>query len=205
MAKKLCKKPGIKGEPHYVKNIPQFYIDKFHDKIEIQPNGCHFLKGNVQNNGYMNWWYKYDEAGEKRLRFIIAHRFAALISGKFKESEVNEYCVLHDCDQHYENNDITYRQCVNPDHLFIGTVQDNIRDCMNKGRYVKPPRMIGQDNYNATLTEQQAKFVIEYHYKITQKRLAEIVGCSTSAVEAIHRGITWKHLPRPLKNKKQTA
>tara|TARA_R100000734_G_C3308084_1_gene98704 strand:+ start:192 stop:785 length:594 start_codon:yes stop_codon:yes gene_type:complete len=197
MKKALCKKPGVKGEPHHVANIPQKYIDKFHDRLETQPNGCVFLKGNVQNNGYINWWYRYEDAdGEPRLRFISAHRFSALISGKFKEEDVNEYCVLHDCDQLYEANDITYRQCVNPDCLWLGTVQDNIQDCINKGRYVKPPTHIGEDNYNATLTEHQAKFVIANHKKITQRDLAKIVGCSVSAIEMIHRNITWKHLPR---------
>lgn len=196
MAIKYCKKPGIPGEPHSVHNIEPQYIQKFHDRIEIQPNGCHFLKGHTQNNGYVNWWYRYDDVDGRRLRYITAHRFAALTSGKFTEQQVNEYCVLHDCDQHYDVNDISYRQCVNADHLFIGTVQDNIKDCINKGRYVKPPSQIGADNYNAKLTEKQAKWVIEQHYKITQVKLGEILNVNTSTIEAIHRGLTWKHLPR---------
>jgi len=196
MAIKYCKKPGLPGEPHSVHNIEQHYIQKFADRCEHQDNGCIFLQGNVQNNGYMNWWYRYDDADGRRLRYITAHRFAALTSGKFTEQEVNEYCVLHDCDQRYENNDISYRQCVNPDHLFIGTVQDNIKDCINKGRYVKPPKMIGEDNYNAKLTEKQVLWVIEQHYKITQVQLGEILNVNTSTIEAIHRNITWKHLPR---------
>lgn len=190
------KKSGPPGEDHYVHNIEQQYIDKFHSRCEHKDNGCIFLKGNTQNNGYMNWWYKYDTAEERRLRFITAHRFSALISGKFKEAEVNELCVLHDCDQHYDNNDISYRQCVNPDHLFLGTVKDNIMDCINKGRYIKPPRMIGADNYNAKLTEKQVLWVIEQHYKITQVKLGEILNVNTSTIEAIHRNITWRHLPR---------
>lgn len=196
MAKKYLKKSGPPGEIHHVHNIEQQYIDKFHDRIEVQPNGCHMFKGNTQNSGYINWWYKYDTAEERRLRYITAHRFSALISGKFAEKDVNEYCVLHDCDQYYANNDITYRQCVNPDHLKIGTVQDNILDCIAKGRYVKPPRMIGADNYNARLTEKQVLWVIEQHYTITQKRLSEILNVNTSTIERIHQNETWKHLPR---------
>jgi len=190
------KKSGPPGEPHHVCNIEPQYIQKFYDRCETQPNGCIFLTGNVQNNGYKNWWYKYDGFDGRVLRYITAHRFSALISGKFKEADVNELCVLHDCDQYYENNDITYRQCVNPDHLFLGTVQDNIQDCINKGRYVKPPSFRGADNYNAKLTEKQVIWVIEQHHTITQKKLAEIMNVNTSTIEMIHRGITWKHLPR---------
>jgi len=196
MAESKIKKSGPPGEPHHVCNIEPHYIQRFHDRIKIMPNGCHMFQGNTQNTGYINWWYKYDDHDGRRLRYITAHRFSALISGKFPEQDVNDYCVLHDCDQHYENNDITYRQCVNPDHLKIGTVRDNILDCIAKGRYVKPPRMRGEDNYNATLTEKQVIWAIEQHYKITQKKLGEILNVSTSTIERIHQNETWKHLPR---------
>jgi hypothetical protein len=194
--KNVCKKPGIKGEPHYLDNISDFFIQKFADRCQTQPNGCVFLQGNTQNTGYMNWWYRYDTAEETRVRYITAHRFSALTSGKFNEKAVNEYSVLHTCDQHYANNDVSYRQCVNPDHLWLGTAQDNIRDAMKKGRYVKPPVQIGADNFNAKLTEKQVLWVIKNHYKITQQKLGEILNVNTSTIEAIHRNITWRHLPR---------
>jgi hypothetical protein len=195
MAKiKHCKKPGVPGEPHYVSDVPEKYIQRFNDKIEIQPNGCHYFMGNKQNSGYVNYYYY--RTYDNKLRYITAHKFAALMSGKFTEDQVNNYCVLHNCDKNYAPNDISYRQCVRPEHLWSGTVQDNIQDCIAKGRYVKPPRMIGEDNPNATLTEKQALWVIEQHHKITQKRLAEILNCSVTAIEHIHRNISWQHLPR---------
>ena len=197
MAIKHCKKPGVKGEPHYLENIEQYYIQKFYDRCEHQPNGCIYIGGVTQNNGYKNWWYKYDDVdGSRRIRYITAHRFAALISGKFSEAKFNEYSVLHDCDQHYDVNDITYRQCVNPDHLFLGTQEDNIKDCIAKGRYVKPPSHIGEDNHNATITEKQAEWIIQQHYKIPQRRIAEILNISPSTVQAIHMNKTWRHLDR---------
>jgi len=67
---------------------------------------------------------------------------------------------------------------------------------MQKGRYKKPPSYVGADNYNAKLTEKQAKWVIEQHHKITQIKLGEILNVATSTIEAIHSGKTWRHLPR---------
>lgn len=194
---KNCKKPGRPGEPHKLCNISDFYIQKFNDRLDYKQNGCIYLKGNVQNNGYLNWWYRYElPDGENKLRFITAHRFAALISGKFTEDQVNDYCVLHDCDQYYDKHDISYRQCVNPAHLFIGTVQDNIQDCIAKGRYRKPPTAIGEDNANSKLTEEQVLFIIQNHRVITQQKLAKLFNVNTSTIEAIHMNKTWTHVAR---------
>lgn len=37
-------------------------------------------------------------------------------------------CALHSCDN---------SRCINPKHLWNGTQQDNIRDCLNKDRFCK--------------------------------------------------------------------
>ena len=191
-----CKKPGIQGEPHSITNISNHYIQKFADRLRDQPNGCQYLDGNHNNNGYINWYYRYQDAsGESRIRYISAHRFSALTSGLFTEDQVNDYCVLHNCDQHYDKGDITYRRCVNPDHLWIGTSAENNADCIAKGRNT-PVSRYGVDNYNSKLTQAQAQYIIDNHYIITQKQLAVDTGVHTATVEAIHRNITWKHLQR---------
>lgn len=43
--------------------------------------------------------------------------------------------ILHECD---------IRSCCNPDHLFLGTNQDNINDSMQKGRRKGPKGMRGK-------------------------------------------------------------
>lgn len=196
--KETQKKPGKRGQPHKLENVSQFYIDKFNSMLETQPNGCVYFKGNVQNSGYCNYWYRYQDkqTGEPVLRFITAHRFAALISGKFDIDEFNQLCVLHHCDSNYANNDITYRQCVCEDHLWLGSAKDNIQDCIKKGRYIKPPTHYGADNHNARLTEEQAQWVIENHYQIPQRKIAKILNVNASTIEAIHSNKTWCHLPR---------
>ena len=189
------KKPGLPGTPHQLANIPDKYIQKFYDRLIEQPNGCQFLDGNTQNNGYINWWYL-PVISTGKPRWITAHRFSALVSGKFTEDQVNNYCVLHHCDQHYARDDVSYRQCVNPDHLWIGTTAENNADCVAKGRANTPVSRYGVDNFNSKLTEAQVKHIIKNHYIITQKKLAVQHGVNTSTVEAIHRNITWQHLPR---------
>lgn len=39
--------------------------------------------------------------------------------------------VMHTCDN---------PRCVNPDHLKVGTMKDNMADCVQKGRFRKPAR-----------------------------------------------------------------
>lgn len=53
--------------------------------------------------------------------------------------------VCHRCDT---------RQCVNPDHLFLGTNQDNMDDMRAKGR---GPRLRGDVHPRATLTNEQVR------------------------------------------------
>lgn len=53
---------------------------------------------------------------------ILSHRFSwGIHFGRIPEG----LCVLHECDN---------RRCVNPNHLFLGTNQDNVDDKVNKNR-----------------------------------------------------------------------
>lgn len=51
-------------------------------------------------------------------------------------------CVLHRCDN---------PPCVRPDHLFLGTQRDNVKD-MDAKRRRNPPRNFGERNGSAKLT-----------------------------------------------------
>ncbi len=88
--------------------------------------------------------------------------------------------ILHRCD---------VRCCINPDHLFVGTQLDNIRDMDAKGRRKS---LLGTDNGRAKLTEQQ---VLEIRASpLGCEATGKIYGVSRSAVNAIKIRRIWKHL-----------
>ncbi len=75
----------------------------------------------------------YGQIGVAGGKLSYAHR----VSWEVHKDKIPQgMCVLHNCD-----NSI----CVNPDHLFLGTVSDNNADCVAKGRHGNPwvkPKLI---------------------------------------------------------------
>ncbi len=95
--------------------------------------------------------------------------------------------VLHKCDN---------RGCVRPDHLFVGTHNDNMQDMKNKGR-ARSPGFKGQKNGAAKLTDNQAKEIISLRRNgWTSNQLAEKFGVSRAQITRIVAGASWKHLER---------
>jgi len=85
-------------------------------------------------------------------------------------------CVLHRCDN---------PGCVNPDHLFFGTKQDNARDCLAKGRWVGKSRVTVKD------VEDIRK---EARSQVVAKALAEKYGVTLSTINQIQNHHTWKRV-----------
>ena len=66
-------------------------------------------------SGYGRFWYKGAPHQAHRVSWML-HNLSEIPKGQ---------CVLHRCDN---------PPCVNPDHLFLGTDADNVRDRDQKGR-----------------------------------------------------------------------
>lgn len=119
--------------------------------------GCHIWKGATKPNGYGNFW-----DGE---RFWIAHRWSA----NARPGEV----VLHTCDN---------PSCVNPDHLRVGTQQDNIRDALHKGR--------GRQK----LTAQDVRRIRWAPDFFSDNDLASLYGVKPLAISRVRSRQSWAHV-----------
>lgn len=91
-------------------------------------------------------------------------------------------CVLHVCDNPL---------CVNPQHLFLGTQADNVRDCQTKGRMAR-----GLNHSWAKLKEQNVRDIRnDYSIGIISMRgLARRHKVCLMTIQKIIYGITWKHI-----------
>lgn len=108
---------------------------------------------------------------------IRAHRLAYMTATGIDPGDL---CVLHRCDN---------PPCCNPAHLFLGTVADNARDAVQKGR------RRGERANASKLTETQ---VIEVRRRRAAGErgidLAREFGVSNTAVSRIFLRRTWTHV-----------
>lgn len=101
--------------------------------------------------------------------------------------------VMHTCD---------VPACVNPQHLVLGTAEDNASDRDQKGRQFKgaprphPEKSQGERNPAAKLSVEQVRLMRERYASgsVTQRELAVTFGVSPALVSGVVAGKLWKHL-----------
>ena len=145
----------------------------FWDSVKkLSPKGCWLWTGaKVGKYGACR-----RTAGENR-----AHRAAwALANGPIPKG----LFVCHRCDN---------PPCVNPGHLFLGTVYDNNADMVAKGRNVGPK---GEIQHRAAVTEQDVLAIRAAALEgVGQRALARKYGVSQNCIWHILKRKTWTHLP----------
>lgn len=114
-------------------------------------------------------------------RYWLTHRLAwFLIYGE--DPDVH---VLHKCDN---------RKCVNPDHLFLGTDADNVRDMCAKGRRVQAD-LRGDQSHFAKLTRAEVLGIREaYSGGAAVQQLAAKYSVSRDTVSRIVHRKSWANV-----------
>ncbi len=135
-----------------------------------EPNsGCWLWIKSLDQDGY--GWFSING------KSIKAH----VASWELLKGSRNGLWVLHHCD---------VRCCVNPDHMYLGTNDDNVRDREARRRH---EILKGEQIGNAKLTAAQ---VIAIRSDPREQRfIAADYGVSVPSISLIKARINWKHLP----------
>lgn len=147
-------------------------LNNFMDKIYVC-DGCWHWLGNSLPSGY----------GRVSIsRLYSSPQNAHRVAYSHFVGDIGDTCVCHTCDN---------PGCVNPDHLFLGTHKENMRDRDNKGRCFLGR---GENHPFAKLTEQDVLRIRDiYQYK-TNAEIAKEYNVSTAVISQINRRETWKHI-----------
>lgn len=162
-------------------------FDRLTSHIEINPISACWEWTGSKRNGYGRMIVGSRTDGTRRS--MSAHRVSyEIVYGEIPEGME----VCHKCDN---------PSCVNPNHLFLGTRQDNIDDRERKGRNVF---FVGEEQPRAKLTKKAVKDARwERAYKGTSfQMLADRYGVSKKTMMNAIKGVTWKcvaYIPEPPK------
>jgi predicted DNA-binding protein YlxM (UPF0122 family) len=138
-----------------------------------------FLASFEKGSDCWNWIGELDNYGYSTVRIGKTHIKGYRLSFELFNSITlpPKLCVCHSCDN---------RKCVNPDHLWLGSQKDNIRDAISKGRMTKYHKYNTQDILN----------IISLYYKdgYSTSELSDIYKIDQSYLGNIISGRNWKHL-----------
>lgn len=164
-------------------NVETKAAQRFATKYAVAESGCWEWSGFLNNCGYGQFWLKGRHEYAHRAAWMLHH--GCVPCGQ---------CVCHRCDN---------PACVNPDHLFLATHDENMADMTRKGRQPTSPgarRMdiSGVRNGSAKLDEGK---VLIIRQMVGQGHplapLARRYGVSYATVQKAASGETWRHVGAP--------
>jgi len=162
-----------KGRPY------QTRLDRFWSYVDKRSSDkCWNWTGAASQSGY--GWFHLKDKMEK------VHRISrAIHNGPIPkdDSHYGSLLVCHKCDN---------KLCVNPQHLFVGTCDDNLKDMVRKGRGAGAT---GKSNGNGKLSDRNVDEIRMWH-SVTGAALKTIAG-NYGISESHTRGII-KHRKRKL-------
>lgn len=148
------------------------HIREYYEKNVIKQDGCWDWKKAAKTEKYIRMNYA---RNEPRLSIHI-------YSYRIHKGEIPlGMCILHKCDN---------RRCSNPDHLFLGTIYDNIKDMISKSRHPH-----GESHGHAKLTEEQVRLIRDrINLGVSMNRLAKDFNVSKCTILKIKQNKRWKYV-----------
>lgn len=141
-------------------------IDLFFARIKIAENGCWECVNKPLPSGYCR---------------ILGHYFHRLAWTLLKGVIPDGLCVCHKCDN---------RKCGNPEHLFLGTYEDNQIDAAAKGRLAR-----GERHGVARLTDAKVRDIRgRFNDGQSKNSLSKQFGVSRTAIQQVVERFTWTHV-----------
>jgi len=138
------------------------FIKRFRESYDKNDSGCWIWNRGKFSDGYGQFWL--DGTNVRAHRFSYSH---------FVGSIPKNMQVLHKCD---------VRACVNPEHLFIGSHKDNMRDMVKKDRAAH-----GESHHKSKLTDSDVKLIRKNYGKkgVTYRSIGKKYGVSKTAIRDI--------------------
>ena len=167
--------------------IPDKYRYRFWSYVNVcGPDECWEWKGCKFPSGYGCFGFNY--------KAVRAHRFCwSLVFG----NPAPGLFVCHSCDN---------KACVNPNHLWLGTPQDNSSDMVKKGRQASGDRNgsrihplsrpRGELHSRSKLTEKQVLYIRQAYSsgEMSQRKMAKLFNVNRKVIFDIIRRKIWKHI-----------
>ncbi|HQR98148.1 MULTISPECIES: HNH endonuclease [unclassified Polaromonas] len=140
-----------------------------------ESSGCWNWTGDKYRNGYG----RIREGGASK-RLLRVHRVSF---ERHKGPIPAGLVVMHECDN---------KACINPAHLSVGTVKQNINDAIDRG--LSRPFRAGVLNSSARLDCERVQQIRQDYSAggISQRVLAQMHGVAESTIQALIGGRSWK-------------
>lgn len=175
---KECSKRPVRQKKFLWENAtPEEGIERIkkslYSNIKKNENGCWEWTGNLYPNGYAKMGITIN--GSR----LLGHRASWIIhNGAIPSDKL----ILHRCD---------IRQCVAPEHLFLGSQSENSRDMHAKRR-----GMLGDTHVNSKINAIQAREIkiLLRDKQLSHGQIAEKYNVSRANISQINLGKNWKHI-----------